>query len=679
MEISGLIGYGFAAVVWLVLLLLLLIARQSSFASNFLILTVFTTFVSAVLGFFQLYLTYSLQWVFLIESFRLICWSLFLLTVRLNLTNFSGFWQAEGIKKYLLIFSLLFAFAIYNVITLYNFTWVFIVLLAFNLMALVLLEQLFRNANQQLRWCLWPLIIGVGASFSFDFVMYAQGALINQLDFNFWYARGYVIAISMPFLLLSSKRIKDWSSSLFISRDVVFYSSMLLIGGFYLLILAFAGYIIRYIGGQWSNILSIGFLVLGLMVFAGLAVTQRFRTKIRVFITKHFFANKYDYRQEWLNLTAAIEQGDSDNLYENVSVAMQGCVNVDSCAFFKINNLGNCQIAYNQGFSIATSHINELDLIAKFCQQKQWIIDNRQYSKSAHLYPDLNFNVELLLAAKIEIIIPVYHQQMLLGFFVLPGAKEKPILNWEDRDFLFAASKQLGNYLFLQQAQLQLAQSQQLTVFSRMAAFVLHDLKNIQAQLSLINTNAERHRNNPEFIEDVFATVQSASDRLHKVVVQLRNKGGETQERKKMVFLKPLLAAIIAIRNQQKPDVTLQCNDAIQLYIEPERFSAVLTHLIQNAQEASDANDSVLVIGKTDNHSLIVTIEDHGCGMTAQFIEQELFKPFASTKGNAGMGIGVYEARHYIEQLGGIIKVDSQVNEGSIFTIIIPIEQLNRE
>jgi signal transduction histidine kinase len=70
-----------------------------------------------------------------------------------------------------------------------------------------------------------------------------------------------------------------------------------------------------------------------------------------------------------------------------------------------------------------------------------------------------------------------------------------------------------------------------------------------------------------------------------------------------------------------------------------------------------------------------IQIEDNGIGMDADFIRNRLFQPFETTKGNAGMGVGVYESREFIRSLGGEIEVSSEVNKGTIFTVRIPVRE----
>lgn len=679
MEFLGLVGYGIAVIAYMIFFLLLVVARQKTFASQLVIFACLSTLLSVAVCALQVYQSFSLQLTFIFEAIKIAFWSLLFISVNTGLQSFGQFISNQQIRKYLLIWLGLSTFGVISALLLQKYEWLFIILLALNLFALVNLEQVFRNHQQQLRWALWPLTIGLGCLFIFDFVMYSQASMINRLDFDFWYARGFIAAAVMPMLLLSSKRLKDCSPDLFISREVVFYSSIIVFSGIYLLILAFSGYLIRYIGGQWSDLLSTVFMVLGLLALVALLIANSLRAKIKVFIGKHFFANKYDYRVEWLKLIAAIEKDHGDNLIVSACKAMGECLQVNHCAFIKVKG-DELSVLYQGKLNLNEQVLVQLKIIHNYCEQQQWIIDVREYQCYPHRYPSLDIDAGVLLTSHINLIVPTYSQQQLIGYFVLPGPQEKPMLNWEDRDFLFAVSKQLGNYLSLQNAQVKLAESQQLSVFHRMSAFVLHDLKNIQAQLSLITKNAKQHQHNPEFVADVFSTVESASERLNKVVVQLRKKSKETpKDIKEEVYVGDLICKAAKICNQDNPQIIYSFENKTLIWLEQERFLNVLIHLIQNAQQASKSDGWVKVSGNISSNSLIITIEDNGQGMSIEFINEQLFKPFSTTKGNAGMGIGVFEAKQFVEEMNGLISVKSTVGEGSLFTIKLPLNEISKK
>ena len=68
-----------------------------------------------------------------------------------------------------------------------------------------------------------------------------------------------------------------------------------------------------------------------------------------------------------------------------------------------------------------------------------------------------------------------------------------------------------------------------------------------------------------------------------------------------------------------------------------------------------------------------ISIADSGCGMTQVFVRDRLFRPFDSTKGTQGMGIGASQVRDYAKMMGGQINVSSEPGSGSCFEILLPL------
>ena len=135
--------------------------------------------------------------------------------------------------------------------------------------------------------------------------------------------------------MISTRRVKNGEVRIFVSRNVVFYSSMLMIAGAYLLLMALAGYVINYIGGEWGSLVSIGFLMLSGIVLIALLITESLRRRVKVFIAKNFFANKYEYRDEWLNLIEKIETSSGENHYQMATQIMMSKVNALRGAIIK--------------------------------------------------------------------------------------------------------------------------------------------------------------------------------------------------------------------------------------------------------------------------------------------------------------------------------------------------------
>ena len=205
-----------------------------------------------------------------------------------------------------------------------------------------------------------------------------------------------------------------------------------------------------------------------------------------------------------------------------------------------------------------------------------------------------------------------------------------------------------------------------------MSAFLVHDLKNVQAQLALITSNATQHRDNAEFVDDVFETVESATERLGKVLTQLRNKQ-VAQSANKSVDLGDIIQRVTAQRNVMKPHISVKRSAPCFVSIDYERFFSVMNHLMQNAQEATPDEGWVDVAIDKQQDSLMIIVSDNGCGMSETFIKDRLFKPFDTTKGNAGMGIGVFEAKQFFESIAGSLTVESVEGQGTKMVICLPM------
>jgi signal transduction histidine kinase len=155
--------------------------------------------------------------------------------------------------------------------------------------------------------------------------------------------------------------------------------------------------------------------------------------------------------------------------------------------------------------------------------------------------------------------------------------------------------------------------------------------------------------------------------------MQLRNKQ-VAQSTNNTIDVKKLIDKVVKQRNTQLPKVIANTDVDISISINEEMLASVLNHLLQNSQEATLDDGWVNITAVLSNNTLCIDIIDNGCGMSESFIVNRLFKPFDTTKGNAGMGIGVYEAKQFIEGVNGTMNVVSEENEGSQFKIVIPCE-----
>jgi putative PEP-CTERM system histidine kinase len=539
---------------------------------------------------------------------------------------------------------------------------------------LVLVEQLYRNTPSERRWAIKYLCMGVGGIFVYDFYMYANGILFNRLDGAIWSARGVVVAMVVPLIAMSASRNPQWSLHVFVSRHVVFHTAALLGTGIYLLVMAAAGYYIKSYGGAWGSVAQVAFLCGAILLLGLLLQSGRLRSRLKVFVGKHLFRNRYDYREEWLRFTqtlSAVERGAA--LKPTIVRAIADIVESPGGMLLERTESGDFEptAAVNVDRSAAQWTAADTPLLA-FLRDRGWVIFMDEYEQDPQNYDGLVLPDWLAEFPSAWVILPLVQSDALVGFIVLMRSPTRGTLNWEDSDLLKTVGRQAASYLVLWQATDALAESRQFEAFNRLSAYVVHDLKNLVAQLDLVVDNSKRHLHKPGFMEDALQTIGSASAKMNRLLGQLRKGRSETGTARS-VSLAHVLEDAVAARSATKPQPVLEgCQQELYVIADRDRLSAVIEHLIQNAQEASPPDGNVTVRLCSEDGWALVEVEDNGCGMDADFIAERLFRPFDTTKGNAGMGVGVYESREFVHALGGEISVESTPRSGTLFRVKLP-------
>jgi putative PEP-CTERM system histidine kinase len=262
----------------------------------------------------------------------------------------------------------------------------------------------------------------------------------------------------------------------------------------------------------------------------------------------------------------------------------------------------------------------------------------------------------------------------LLGFIVLLKPRAVPSLNFEDHDLLKTVGRHVATHIDQAESDRRLAESSQFGTYNRLAAFLMHDLNNLIAQQSLVVKNAEKFRDNPDFVDDAINTIAHSVSRMRRLMAQLT--GGSKVSTRRPTNIEQVIQDVLKRTGDRLPIPTLQhCNENMIVQADVERLSMVLEHLVRNAQEATSQEGSITISTASADSVATISIVDTGCGMTQEFIRDRLFRPFDSTKGSQSMGIGAYQARDYIRTLGGQMEVTSEVGAGTTFSVRLPVNE----
>jgi putative PEP-CTERM system histidine kinase len=540
---------------------------------------------------------------------------------------------------------------------------------------LVLIEQLYRNTRAGHRWAIKFLCLGVGGIFAYDFYMYADALLLNRIDADLWHARAAINACAVPLVAIAAARNRQWKLELFVSRQIVFHGAALAAAGAYLTLMAATGYYIRAYGGTWGGALQVVFLFGAVLVLLLLLFSTQVRAQIKVFLGKHFFVNKYEYREEWLKFTNTLSQdaGDIHAIRERVIEAIAEIIHSRGGLLWLRDERGGYRpvSGWNLKLPAAAEEPGDSPL-AVLLRHKGWVVNLDEYRRDPGHYDDILLPGWLDGIGQAWLIVPLLLGNDLLGFLVLTRPQVVLSFNWEDSDLLKTVGRQTAIHLALLETTDALSQARQFEAFNRLSAFVVHDLKNVVAQLSLIGDNASRHQDNPEFVADAFQTVGAAVARMNRMLANLRQ-GHVEDAGLTRVDLAGVASEVIARRSKGKPVPVITRGDGeLFVWANRDKLSSVIEHLVQNAQEATSADGRIELRLKREADSVVLDIEDTGCGMDTEFIRTRLFRPFDTTKGNAGMGIGVFESREIVRGLGGEVSVDSTPGRGTTFRVRLP-------
>jgi putative PEP-CTERM system histidine kinase len=545
----------------------------------------------------------------------------------------------------------------------------------FAIIGLMLVEQVYRNAVIEVRWAIKFLCIGLGALFIMDFIVYSKSLLFSKLDSSLWNSRGIINALIVPMVAISIHRLQIDTTRITISRKIVFHTTVLFGAGLYLILMSLAGFYIRDYGGNWGEIAQIIFIFLAILLLLILFVSGKVRALAKVYFNKHFFHYRYDYRDEWIKLSKTIAQLNSINELSGFIIkTLADLVDSSGGGLWLKNEQNDFYLTEEKTLGFVPPKLIGSDhSLIQFLTTKQWVIDFFEFFYDPEIYDEVDLAQWYAEENNVWLIIPLFRQNELEAFVVLTQAKVPRRLNWEDHDLLKTVGMQLANALALSHASDALSRSRQFEAYNRLSAYIVHDLKNLVAQISLIVRNAEKHKYNPEFIDDSIVTLENVVNKIDSLLSQLK-KGTVKTDNKIVINLAEIISDVYIQQGGNKPTLQLpEHPDKIEVFGEKEKFTAILGHLVQNAQDATADDGFVkLELGK-DEYQAIIKIIDNGCGMDSKFIAERLFKPFDTTKGNAGMGIGVYEASDYILKHSGQIAVESIPDEGTTFIISLPL------
>jgi putative PEP-CTERM system histidine kinase len=538
--------------------------------------------------------------------------------------------------------------------------------------ALVLVHNLYTVSAPDARWGVSLPMAALAALWTFDLNLFTIAYLTREIPVELVATRGFATALLAPLFVLATRRNSSWRLRL--SRSVAFQSVSLLAIGAYLLGMVLLVTAIDLIGGTYARLAQIT-IIFGMSLAALLILPSgRFKAWLNVIIIKHFFQHRYDYRSEWMRFadTIGFPSKEAAPFHERVVKSLADIFESPAGLLLVPDDQGrltlqarwnwptadvpaHCVTSQTMPFFESTGHIVAMDEVRDGtdirCDPRavpQWLFDEQQAWA----------------------LVPLVHFGRLAGLAVLARPRLPRALDWEDLDMLRVVGRQLASYLAEASSHQALAENRQFEQFNRRFAFVMHDIKNLVSQLSILARNAERHGTNPDFQMDMVETLQSSVGKMNDLLARLSQHNKARHAAPVVIDIgEAVMKAVHAKRLIYPIDADLA--SGMFAVADAARVETIIAHLVQNAIEATPDGAPVKISCRSQGDDIAIHITDSGVGMSEAFMASHLFKPFESTK-QGGFGIGAYEARALAVSMGGQLRVESREGKGTSFTLLLP-------
>ena len=535
--------------------------------------------------------------------------------------------------------------------------------IGFGVGGLLAVENLLRNTDEARRRNLWPLCLALGGIFAFELFLYADRLMMGGTDPILAEGRGLVGLAAVPLLALAMARNRDWRVDIHISRTVVLHTAALVGSGVFFLSLAAVGVLVRELGGHWGPALQLLTLVGSAVVLVSAFGSRELRIHLKRLISRHFFSHRFDYRAEWSRFVDTVSRpsGADDSLQLRVVRALAQIVDSPAGSLWRLED-GRAYVP-EIGWNMPNESRQKLPIDDDFIKGFRggtWVQERPSE-------PDGNWPFDI---PRAWLAIPLSYGGDMIAFVMLAAPSQFYPLDWEAFDLLRSAGKQAASYLAEERSTRELLDARLLNEYSKRFAFVVHDIKNLASQLGFVITNARHHIEDREFQQDMLVTIENSVAQMNRLLTHLRTEGVRAPPQ----LIEP--DAIMADLAQELSRLGTLVETRLEakgskIAIDQDQFRSMFAHLINNAHEASQSGCSVVVASRCTHERVIIEVIDNGPGMDDEFIREELFRPFHSTK-PAGFGIGAYQTKEVLRVAGGELDVISEKGVGTVMRVTFP-------
>ncbi|TKB25010.1 PEP-CTERM system histidine kinase PrsK [Desulfopila sp. IMCC35006] len=543
------------------------------------------------------------------------------------------------------------------------------------------LEQFWRSLDKARRWEYRFLVVGSylvcaamawASSYRLTYltILPKHLQLLSLLLFSGW----IMIAYEVFHHRLLQRRI-------IVSRRVVYTFVVPSLLAIYLTFLGIISLLMRTFGLEMFFVLkwlfvALGFVAVGLFICSG-----RIRRRTHFFISRNFYANKYEYRDEWLALLQQLQGAASDaEVVKALGEVLAGCLYTKEIMIWL--GAGNSSQGYTLVFTPEKLQNKRHEFLLSANDPLVNYLHSHAYFNSDEQEPDESWQevkkatAPFFSSLGLKIIVPMAIGTQLTGFIGLGPEYTGAEYGHDDFDLLTALGSQTAAALLALRVAEEMAHTREQQAWHRLSAFVLHDIKNAATMLALLQENAPAHIHEPEFQQDMLELVDDALKRMGRVEQRLSKLKDEIKPSWQDLELNAFLRNCIRSIKKKLPSlqITFAGAKTIQVRSDPELLGSVMENLLLNAYEAG--GEGTLIHLETDKHDdahqVALKIIDNGPGIAIELLPDALFEPFRTNK-DGGSGIGLWQVQRVVTSLQATISADNNPDGGAQFVILLPL------
>jgi putative PEP-CTERM system histidine kinase len=531
-----------------------------------------------------------------------------------------------------------------------------------------------------MRWQTKFMFLGVASIFGVHLFKDSQTILFKGVNTGMDFVDFGALLVGDILILRSLFRGKPLNVSVHLSHQFLYNSFTLLIVGIYFVSVSVLSWLSIHF--EWiRNINFIIFLIfLAVIGLASILLSDRLRMKRKRFISRHFKRPQYDYQKIWEDFTKRTTSVTQTGELCNIIVRMVSeTLEILSVSIWLVDEKQE-RLSFGGSTVFTAAQAEELkffghggaDLISAMIDQTMPVdLEGRQDDWVEDL--KLAYGLEETKESRIRYCVPLNAAGQLIGIMTLSEKVFYEPFTFEESELIKTIADQAAAGLLNLRLSEQLRQAKELEAFQSMSAFFMHDLKNLASKLSLVTQNLPVHMDNPEFRSDALRTISQSVSKINTMSSRLSLLSQKLELTFKETDLNDLVKETVSdVKEYVKAPVSKDLENVPSLLIDREHIHKVLENLLMNAYDALGPDGQIMIITRCQDTWAEIAVQDNGCGMSKEFIDKSLFRPFQTTK-KQGMGIGLYHCKTIVEAHSGRIEVESEEGVGTTFRVLLPV------